>query len=250
MKSTRRHELQRNELADVIGHLMAFVKPNVQIIALAGAVVVLVLLAVIILPAIHGSTADLAAATFAAAQNAGDAPAVRTFLKDYPDSAQAPVARLLLADRILGDVVAGAKPEGDPLAEASRLYTQVAESSESLAPLARVGLALVTIQRGDLKKGREALQEVVSKWPQSIGAEKARAHIEALAGYEPVVFSDEPLEEPKPPDAEGSTTAEPKEGGAAKPPDAKPADVQPVPDAKPVPPPAGAEEKKESKPVG
>lgn len=247
MKSTRKHALQTNELADAIGHMVSFVKSNVQIIALAGAVVVLVLLAVIILPAMRGSTADLAAATFAAAQNTGDAPAVRQFLDDYPDSAQAPVARLLLADRILSNVVtAVAKPEGDPLAEASRLYTQVAESSESLAPLARVGLALVTIQRGDLKKGREALQEVVSKWPQSIGAEKARAHIEALAGYEPIVFSDEPLEEPKPPDAEEPTEAEPKEGD-----DAKPADAQPVPDAKPPDAkPADAEEKKESKPVG
>jgi predicted Zn-dependent protease len=116
------------------------------------------------------------------------------------------------------------------IAEAKELYGQVAQSSPALEPLARVGLALATIQEGDLDKGRAALEEVTKKWPQSIGAEKARVNIEALAGYKPAQFSNEALDEPKP-------EANPEEGKApAKEPAAKT-------DSKPAEAPKGAGEK-------
>jgi hypothetical protein len=60
---------------------------------------------------------------------------------------------------------------------------------------------MVTIQEGDVEKGRAALQTVLERWPNTIGAEKAKANIAALASYKPVEFSSEPVEEEKPPAA-------------------------------------------------
>jgi len=252
MKSTRKHELQTNELADALGRAITWAKPHAQTIGLVAAAVIVVVFALVILPALRGSAGDVAAATFALAQNSRQTRPLRDFLEDYPDAPQVPTATLLLADRLLQESVSKASPTGDPLAEARRRYAEVEASSELLRPLAKVGLALVTVQEGDLKKGQERLQEVVSKWPQSIAAEKARSHIEALAGYKPLVFSNEPLEEPKEPEAGESGKAEPTEGEAEKGPDAEKAapheaktpENQPAPDA------AGLQEKKEPKPVG
>jgi hypothetical protein len=102
-----------------------------------------------------------------------------------------------------------------------------------------VGGALVSVQQGDVEKGVAALNEVVAKWPQSIAADKARAHIEELAAYKPLKFSDEPLEEEK--NLEPKTGGTPEGGGKespapkaeAKPPEAKPAETPKAPAAKP-----------------
>ena len=77
------------------------------------------------------------------------------------------------------------------------------------------------IQEGDLDKGLAALKEVTEKWPQELGAQKAKANLEALAGYKPVEFSNEPLEEPKPPET--------------KPAEVKPVETAPAEAPKPAP---------------
>lgn len=242
MKSTRKHELQTNELADALGHFIEKAKPHAPTIGLAALAVIVLVVALVILPAIRGSTADRAAAAFSLAQGVGDAQAVRKFVEAYPDSPQAPTARLLLAERLVAEAVSGtgeakgtdAKP-AELLKEAKEMYGQVATSSEALKPLAEVGLALLTVHEGDIAKGRAALQEVITKWPNSTAAEKARAHVEALAGYVPTPFSDEPLEEPKPPaEGEGATKAEPDKTSPAQP-DAKPADPKPAEEPKAAP---------------
>jgi len=254
MKSRHKHELQTNELADALGRLITWAKPHAQSIALVAAVVIVAVFVLVILPALRGSAEEVAAAAFAMAQNSGQTQPLRNFLEDYPDAPQAPTARLLLADRLLREAVTSPKPEGDPLAEAGTLYAEVAASSELLRPLAKVGLALVTVQQGDLKQGRAALQQVVSQWPQSIAAEKARSHIEALAGYEPLVFSNEPLEEPEEPgkgEPEKAETekAEHEQGARAKP-EPKPGKDEKKPPAEPAPNAAGDERKTEPEPVG
>jgi len=258
MKSARKHELQTNELADALGRAITWAKPHAQTIALVAAAVIVVAFVLVILPALRGSAGEVASAAFALAQNSGQTQPLRNFIEDYPEAPQTPTARLLLADRLLQETVSTSNPTGDPLAEARKRYAEVAESSELLRPLARVGLALVTVQEGDLKKGREGLQEVVSKWPQSIGAEKARSHIEALAGYKPLVFSNEPLEEPKEPGAGETEKAKPDEGEGAEPePKQEEGKTEPdppteskTPETKPAPKATGGRQKKEPKPVG
>ncbi len=257
MKSIHKHELQTNELADAIGRAIVWAKPHAQTIVLVAAVVIVGVFVFVILPAIRGSAGEMASVAFTLAQNAGDTESLEDFLEDYPEALQAPTARLLLADRLLRQAVGNPKPTGDPLAEARILYAEIAESSEHLRPLAKAGLALVTVQEGDLKKGREGLQEVVSKWPQSIAAEKARAHIEALAGYEPLVFSNEPLEEPTEPEKGETEKAGPKEGEGKKEPAAEKTGPAKATDpetktteTKPPPKQTDREQKKEPKPVG
>jgi len=204
MKSARRHELQTNELADLLGRLILILKPWARPIAYAALVVAALVFVLVVLPAIRSgpSLAERAAMAYSVAQNTGQTQPLHDFLKDYPEASQVQVARLLLAERLRAEVLSGAdeaadRPAGDRAArlldEARDLYEQVAQSADDFEPWARTGLALLAIQEGDLEKGKTALQEVVAKWPQSVAAAQARVHLEALAGYQPVEFSNEPV---------------------------------------------------------
>ena len=256
MKSRRRHELHTNELADALGHLVERVRPHARTVAVIAGVAIIGLVVLVWLPIMRSRAAANAAYAFNAAVRAGGPEALRTFLDGYPDADQGSTARLLLADRLLRTVAAGhVEPDdaGPTLDEAEAFYTQVAKASKDLEPMARTGLALVTLQRGDLDEGRKALEQVTDEWPQSVAAARAKAHLEALAGYEPVAFSDEPLEAPPAPEeappesAEEAVPAAPAVG----PPAEAPAEV-PAEEAVPATPAeVPAEETEESpKPVG
>jgi hypothetical protein len=231
MKSKHKHELRTNELADALSRIVEWGKPHSRMISYGAVAVLALLIVLVIWPAIRGSSADRnpAGEAFAEALASGQVQPVRDFLTDYPKADQTPTARLALADRLLAEVVRGVQtnPNEDPkakaarfLAEARDLYTQIAQAPGDGQAMARTGLALVMIQEGDLDGGRKALDEVTSKWAGSLGAQKAKANLEALAGYKPVEFSDEPLDEPKPPEAK---LAEPQA------PEAKPAAETPKP---------------------
>ena len=233
MKSKHKHELKTNELADALERLIEWSKPHARMISYGAVVVLALIIVLIIWPAIRGSAAQRnpAAEAFAEALDSGQVQAVRDFVADYPKAEQAAAAKLLLADRLLAEVVRGvqAGPGEDPkaraaklLADAKDIYAQVAQQAPDQEPMARTGLALAMIQEGDLDKGLAALKEVTEKWPQELGAQKAKANLEALAGYKPVEFSNEPLEEPKPP-------------AEAKPPEVKPAEAAPAEAPKPAP---------------
>jgi len=224
MKSKRKHELQTNELADWIGRVILRLKPHGRILGWGALVVLVAAFVFFVLPKIqrgYGAEA-VSAAAFHRAQRSFEAEPLREFLRTYPDSPQAPTARLMLADRVLRESAAGvAAGEGadrqakreKQRAEARDLYTKVAETDDVRRPMARVGLALVLLEEDRLDEGRAALEDVRKEWPQSVAAAKAKAHLEALAGYEPIAFSDEPLakpEEPKKP-AEGDGAPEPGE---------------------------------------
>jgi hypothetical protein len=229
MKSNRRHELQTNELADALGHMIGRAKPHAWLIVLVvGAVVVLGVVAILI-PTRRAREAEAATVSFNRAQRLGDARSLRDFLETHADAAQAPAATLLLAGRLMDEAVRGTGAAGGSgsdavaqglVAEARDLYLRVAETDEDLKPLARVGLALATVQQGDLAQGRTALEKVIADWPDSVAAEKARVHLEALADYKPMAFSNEPLEPPGKTEAGEKTEAgqdEPPAKAAQKP---------------------------------
>lgn len=238
MKSKRKHDLQTNELADWIGRVILRLKPHARILGWGALVVLLAVFVFFVLPKIEGGygAEAVSAAVFNRAQGSFEAEPLREFLRTYPDSPQAPTARLMLADRVLRESAAGgAAGEGADrqakrerqLAEARDLYTKVAETDELRRPMARVGLALVLLEEGRLDEGRAALEEVRKEWPQSVAAAKAKAHLEALAGYEPIAFSDEPLEKPEKPKEPGEG------GGAAKPGEPKVPETGPPAEPKP-----------------
>jgi hypothetical protein len=223
MKSTRKHELQANALAEAMTEWGTWAKAHSTALGygLLGIVVVIVV-AVLLLGAGHRAAANPAADAFVAAESSPGTQGLRGFLKEYPTVPQAQAARLLLADRILADVVRGEAPGGATgvLSEARDLYTQVAQGSPALAPLAKVGLALTTLQEGNLDAGRRELQEVITTCPDSAAAAKAKANLGALADYKPIEFTSEPADNPKEgakSEAKSETKTEAKPDEAAKP---------------------------------
>jgi hypothetical protein len=220
MKSTRKHELQTNELADALGRAVTKAKPHANLLGYAALAVVALVVVLVVLPGLRGRGAahNPAAEAFMAAEGSGETPLLRSFLKEYASAPQVQQARLLLANRLVDEVVRG-DPKASPtaLAEAKEYYGQVSTALPGLASLAQTGLALVAIQEGEMEKGRAALEEVVKQWPDSLGAAKAKVQLEALAAYRPVEFSSDPLDEPKPKtEAKKEPAPEAKAGEAPK----------------------------------
>ncbi len=204
MKSSHRHDLETNELADALGRLITRLKPHANAVLTVAAVVALglaVLLALVNWGVLGGPSQ--AALAFTEARLSPGVTGVRGFVADHGGSKRGRVAKLILADRLLMAAVARADADGNPvsesqatayLAEAATLAQEVSAASEDLRPLAEVKAALVMIQQGDLAGGKAKLEAVGSTYPTSAAATAATAHLEDLAGYEPVAFSDEPLD--------------------------------------------------------
>ena len=217
MRSTRRHELQTNELADVIGQMIAQAKPHARLIGYSAAVAILLVVVFLVVPALRGTAgvSDVAAASFATAMaSATDGP-LKDFLRDFPDAKQVPAVMIELADRLFMESVrrtdnadkAITEAEADAkLAEAKTLYTQAVATSKTDEPLARAKLGLVAVEEGDINKGKAALEEVAKKWPDSEAAVLARLHLDRLKNYQPIEFSDEPLESEKKGEEQGGTS--------------------------------------------
>ena len=215
MKSTRRHELETNVLADSLGRWITRAKPHGRLIGWVAALVVLLVVVFLVVPAFRGgpSGEEVIAASFAAAMATQTDEALRGFLQDFPDARQVPAARIALADRLFGEAVRRTDADGRPipsgeadarLAEARQLYREVAEKRGRNEPLARMKLGLVLVQEGGLEKGRAALEEVAKTWPDTAAAVVAGLHLDGLKGYRPVTFSAEPLESDEPDEAEGA----------------------------------------------
>ena len=252
MKSKKRHEMETNELATSLMRLYEQAQTHQQAILFGAIGVAVVLGAIVVYPWLRSSKETSVQTAFAVAQGSADPDSVRDFLLKFPDAPQTALARVTLADRLLAEVVRGLRVATgeDPkakaarcLAEARELYGDVAAKSPELAPVAQVGLALIDIQEGGIDKGTAALHEVVTKWPDTIASAMAKTHLEALAGYKPVEFSNQPLEEKKPPAAK---SGEPKEDETKAPPVKTPEIVAPAskakdtkPDTPPTPKPKG-----------
>lgn len=240
MKSQRRHELRTNELADSLGHLFERVKGNQRPLAYAGVLVLALVVVLVVYPRVHGKREAGVAAQFSTALYAGDVQSMRDFLTDHPAAPQAPLARLALADRLLDEAVRGVTvAQGEDakakaaryLAEAKEFYAGVAKDFPEHEGLARVGLALVAVQEGDLAQGTAMLDGIGRTWPDSPAAAKARIHLQALAGYKPVPFSSEPLEAPTlPATPEGPGAAGPESPKTETPETEKPEPSEPKPE--------------------
>jgi hypothetical protein len=201
MKSKRRHELETNALADALGRFIIKVKPYRRILGYAAILAAALVLVFVVWPAMtdEPSADEMADIAFNSARVGGGIEGLREFISAYPQTKQTPTARLMLAERLLQRVVTGidfSDPEAEDepmddvamLAEAERHFSHVAENSEVHRPMAEVGLGMVALQEGRLDEGLARLKSVRTEWPQSLAAAKAKMHIEALAGYEPIEF--------------------------------------------------------------
>jgi hypothetical protein len=196
MKSTRKHDLQTNVLADFLGRAFQDAKPHANAIGYAALGLAIVVLAVILIvvPLWSGSDKDTGSSgALAKAMAAGTSDAMRAFLTSNSGSPQASAARLALGDRLLAEAVrtSSAETAKTNLDDARKEFEAVVNSSPVLAPMAKVGLALVTVQEGDLTAGVASLEEIVKQHPTSLAAIKAQETIERLKGYKQVAFSNE-----------------------------------------------------------
>ena len=235
MKSSRKHDLQSNELAAALTGVVEKARPHSRLLGYAAVGVAVLFFFLVVLPLLRGrGSSNPSADAFVMAQGAGGTQALSGFLKEYGSSAQAPAARLLLAERLLTEAVRG-DVKSNPVAlvaEDKDMYTKFAQgSSPEIQPLAKVGLAMVALQDGDMEKGRAGLKEVVEQYPSTLAAAKAGVNLARLAGYKPIEFSNDPPDAPK---------AESKTGAA---PEAKSAEAPKAPPVAPPAPAANAETK-------
>jgi hypothetical protein len=197
MKSTRKHDLQTNELADFIGRAFQDAKPHANVIGYAALGLAILVLAfiLIVLPLISGGEKDSGSSgALAKAVSGKTSEAMRAFLATYSDSPQAPVARMLLGQRLLSEAVRTGSVETVKanLKDAREAFETVVRTSPDLEPMAKVGLALVTVQEGNMKDGLAALESVVKQYPDSIAAVKAKETMDRLKDYKHVDFSSDP----------------------------------------------------------
>jgi hypothetical protein len=163
MKSTRRHELQTNELADRLGHALNRVKPYSK--AMAGVLVaVVVIIAVAMFVSYRNRQREAAAwdaYTLAVGTSTVDFEALRSVAENHPDTTAAQWASLAWADARLQIGIeqlfldrASARPM---LQQAREMYLQLIDANvlEEVRQRASFGLARAYEASGDLDKARE-----------------------------------------------------------------------------------------------
>jgi predicted negative regulator of RcsB-dependent stress response len=191
MKTERRHELQHNALADVLGTALENVKPYTQLI-------LGVVLAVIVMIAVwqyvqNRSTADVTHAweSYLQASAVGNADEMATELakvsEQYPDTPAATWANLTLGDHYLSAgslrLYSNRSDSRDDLRKAEDYYRAALEEADEplLAQRATLGLARVYESLIELDKAREQYEALAKKWPDGPFASTAKARLEDLA---------------------------------------------------------------------
>jgi hypothetical protein len=179
MKSERRHELQHNELAAWLFKSVETIKPY-QNLLWAG--VVVVLLAVLGYTWWSRQSAEQATNAwdeFNTVLESGNMTKLAAVIEDYPNTAVAETAAVVLADCHLGEGCArlfvNKTIANDELGKAIRLYETVREQSRTRSVLERAafGLARAKEAKGELGPAEQLYAEVAAKWPD--GAYSAAA---------------------------------------------------------------------------
>lgn len=189
MKSERRHELQHNMLADWLAQTAESLKPYQNII-LAGAVLVLVLVAVYTWWS-HESEALTRHAwdEFNTALESGNPTALAKVTEDLPGTPVADLAAVVSADYHLGEgcreLFSNKATAQQELTKAIELYNTIRDRSRvpSLLERATFGLARAKESKGDATNIEQAMQryeEVVAKWPNGAYAAAAGQRLEDL----------------------------------------------------------------------
>jgi len=168
MNSERRHELQHNALADMLGAQIRRIEPYNKLIAVG--VVLLIVAAVSIglyRSAAVGTRSD---ATFELLQNSGtgDPEALGVVGERYAETTAGSLAKLLQADALLATGITGLFNDREEalnqLGDAAKRYAEVAGSTKDtlIRSRANFGLARAQESLGDVEKAISAYNTVVS----------------------------------------------------------------------------------------
>jgi tetratricopeptide (TPR) repeat protein len=168
MNSERRHELQQNALAELLGAQIKKVEPYSKLIAVGVAVVAFGALGYgFYRSAEVGTRSD---ATLELLQNSGspDPEALRAVGSRYSDTSAGALARLLQADALLAEGIAGLFNDREAaqaqLDEALKQYKLVSETSKDtlLRSRASFGVARTLESRGEVDKAISAYNQVIT----------------------------------------------------------------------------------------
>lgn len=174
MKTERRHELARNELADLIGDKIEALKPySTALTATALAVVVAVFAFVLWSRKSEARRAKGWQEYFTASQSVkeGDDDLLKV-IDDYPHTSAALWARVSIADRQLAKGIdqlfndrSLARQSLDDAVEGFRTALDEASDDQILSERATFGLAEAYEAKNDLSQAREQYQAVIDRWP-------------------------------------------------------------------------------------
>jgi len=186
MNSERRHELQQNALADMLGAQIKKIEPYTKLIAVGLSIAVLAALAFgFYRSAAVGARSD---ATLELLQNSGavDPDALAAVGERYADTSAGALARLLQADALLSEGIAGLFNDREAadgqLDEALKQYTQVAQRSKDalLRSRAHFGVARTLESKGEVDKAISSYNRVIDIGESDAIATAARNRIEHL----------------------------------------------------------------------
>lgn len=184
MKTERRHELQKNQLADVLGSTVERVRPFTNI--LIGGVVAIAVVAVAAWYLNRQSEAAQAQGWDQLYQ-AGTREELESLSIQYADTPAGTWARIRLADRQLAqgiDALFNDRAEANSeLRNAKDNYNLVLSDrgvSELALQRASQGLARSSESLNELPQAREMYQSIVNRWPESAFAQEARRRLTDL----------------------------------------------------------------------
>ena len=192
MKGERRHELEKNELADWLAKVFGVVGPYQN--AILGAVLLLLVGAVGYLWWAGQAAGKQAAASdefqralWDLSQGSSSTADFEAIVEDYPDTGLALWARVMAGDLHLAfgcdSLFTNKGVANQELREAVDHYREVlgAESSSSaLRQRATFGLARALESQGDLQKAMQRYEEVGKSWPEGAYAAAAASRLEDL----------------------------------------------------------------------
>jgi tetratricopeptide (TPR) repeat protein len=223
--SEKRHELQKNDLADWVGHQIEDVKPHFVPILVVSLTVVAVIVGVFLY---FGSQSSVSAsawnAYFSAFSEREAEAAFSKVIKDQQGNDAALWARQSLADVKLAEgdaqLFRDRKQAEESLSEAERLYKEIVDAAPGPMLLARARYGLARVYESQCKpEEARKYYDLVVKSPSDSGLEETAArsyqrlgdkrNVELLAWFA--------KQTPKPPPAMGSPFDNPAGPGASLP---------------------------------
>jgi hypothetical protein len=186
MKSERRHELQHNALADWLVKAGEAAKPYQNAIFTVVIAFLVVFLGYTLWARHSAGIANQAWDDLNVVMLSSDVSKLVKITEDYPNTAAADMASIILADSRLAEgcnrVLTSKATGRQELAKAIDRYAMICQENHApwLVERATFGLARGLEATGDLKNAAKNYKDVVERWPNGVYAPTARQRLEDI----------------------------------------------------------------------
>ena len=187
MKTERRHELQKNELADWLGHSYHTAKPfSKTVLAVIVAVVVVAGTAWFLMNRAASKRSAAWDRYFVAAQSGQPDEGLRSVIEEHPNTPAAQWAKIHFADTSLqqgiDSLFTDRTQAKEKLEEALANYTEVADDSSDAALNQRslYGVAVTNEALGNFDEARSGYETVIEKHPNGLYAVRSKERLDDL----------------------------------------------------------------------